>query len=362
MWVRVVYFIFILTFISCVSNNDGWKEGVYNWDNKEVLLEVQDSIEIDTIIDYIIQIHKIGDSFLIEYPYDWAVFKKKGNKLFFESFLIRKGNGPWETLASTRLAQLNDGRLFLGECIGSEKICISATACEKNIEEITEWNIAKRSGANPFYFESIQPVNDKIVIGGIQGNNVSKFVAYNLYENKYQSLNYTYPSLYDDLSDFEKSYATEGVLMKKPDANMYLFSTKTGAYTFIFDCNGETISNIKMMYNLPAKYKTSGEQGKRSKLLDAQTKYNVMPYVTSNCIYMSDRYFTVKDVFGDSGLDELPYYYTKEVVSFDWAGNPYRKYLLQHPIRSMFVNDGDSVLYGLGANDERDLILVYSLR
>ena len=361
MCVRIICFIFILTFMSCVSKNNN-KDLVYNWDNKEVLLKVQDSIEIDTIIDYIIQIHKIGDSFLIEYPYDWAIFKKKGNKLFFESFLIRKGNGPCETLSSTRLSRLNDGRLFLGECIGSEKILISSTTCEKGIEEISEWKISKRSGANPFYFESIQPVNDQIVIGSIQGNNVSKFVAYNLYENKYHSLNYTYPSLYDDLSDFEKSYATEGVLMKKPDANKYLFSTLTGSYTFIFDCNGEVITDIEMIYNHPAKYKTSAEEGKRPKLLDAQTKYNVMPYVTSNCIYMSDRYFTVKDVFGSSELDELPYYYIKEVVSFDWKGNPFQKYILEHPIRSMFVNADDSVLYGIGVNEERDIIWAYSLQ
>jgi hypothetical protein len=134
-----------------------------------------------------------------------------------------------------------------------------------------------------------------------------------------------------------------------------------GDYVFA-DCNGEVITDIEMIYNHPAKYKTSAEEGKRPKLLDAQTKYNVMPYVTSNCIYMSDRYFTVKDVFGSSELDELRYYYTKEVVSFDWKGNSFQKYILEHPIRSMFVNADDSVLYGIGVNEERDIIWAYSLQ
>lgn len=361
MQVRFACLVFISIFISCVPGNDVKKED-YNWKNKEYFLNVQDSIEIDTIIDYIMQIHQIGDAFLIEYPDDWAIFKKRDHKLVFESFLIKKGNGPLETLASTRFARLNDGRLFLGECVGSAKMFISATDCKTDIEEISKWVVTKRNGTNPFYFESIQPVNDEIVIGGIQGNNESKFVSYDLTENKYQSLDYAYPSLYNDLSDFEKSYATEGILMKNPDDNKYLFSTLTGAYCFIFESDGKSLYNRKMIYDFPAKYKSSGEKGKRPRLLDVQTKYNDTPYVTSNYIYMNDKYFTVEDVFGKSGIDELPYYYTTEIVSFDWDGNPYRKYILDRPVRSMFVNDGDSVLYGLDVDDERDVILVYSLR
>lgn len=77
---------------------------------------------------------------------------------------------------------------------------------------------------------------------------------------------------------------------------------------------------------------------------------------------MSDRQVTVEDVFGNKP-QELPYNYTKNVVVFDWNATPLCKYLLDKPIRSMFVDNDDSILYGIAVGDNNyDLILEYRLK
>ena len=300
---KLIYLFIVLLFVSCVSDYRGNSDS-YNWEDKELKLVVQDSIKIDTIIDYVMQIHQIGSFFLVEYPNDWAIFRQQGNRLVFDSFLIRRGNAPFESLASTRFSRLNDGRLFLGECVGSEKIYVSSTDCLKEIERISLWNVNKRIGANPFYFESIQPISDDVVIGGVQGENPTKFVSYSFEKNKYMNLDYNYPTLYDALSNFEKSFAMEGILMKKNNDNKYLFSAIVGLNTFIFECDGDSIYNEKFIYFSPAAYKSSEKRGQRPKLVDVQARYNASPFVTNAYIYMSDRDVTVKDVFSNDVLEE----------------------------------------------------------
>ena len=363
-FMRVLYLFLLLIFVSCGSNHRDSKNKMtsYDWHGKEVLLNAVDSIKVDTVIDYIMSIYPINDVYLVEYPYDWALFIKEDNILKFKSFLLKKGNGPSEVLSSARFARLNDGRFFLGECIGSEKMFVSITDSLTSVEDISLWNVNKRDGANPFYFESLQPVNENIIIGGVQGENASKFVAYNIEQEQYYNLNDNYFFLYDELLDFERSFAMEGFLLKKPDDNKYLFTTTVGLNSIIFDCCGESITNEKIIYQLPASFKSSGEKGKRPKLTDGQTAYNVSPAVTRNYIYMSDRQVTVEDVFGNKP-QELPYNFTKDVVVFDWDATPLCKYLLDKPIRSMFVDNDDSTLYGIAVGDNNyDLILEYRLK
>ena len=169
--------------------------------------------------------------------------------------------------------------------------------------------------------------------------------------------------MYDELSNFEKTFALEGILMKKPNANKYLFSAIVGLNTFIFECDGDSIYNEKFIYLSPAVYKSSDKRGQRPKLIDVQARYNVSPFVTNAYIYMSNRNVTVHNVFSNDVSDELPYMYTSEIVAFSWNGEPCHKYILESPVRSFFVDDDDRVLYGVSVDsDGYDYILKYQLK
>lgn len=50
-------------------------------------------------------------------------------------------------------------------------------------------------------------------------------------------------------------------------------------------------------------------------------------------------------------------------MAFRWDGTPFRKYILDEPVRGFFVDEEKSLLYGFGANDQNgDVILVYDLQ
>lgn len=87
------------------------------------------------------------------------------------------------------------------------------------------------------------------------------------------------------------------------------------------------------------------------------------PFVTDRCIYLSARHVSVKDAFSDHPSEGLPYIFTKEIVAFRWDGTPFRKYILDEPVRGFFVDEEKSLVYGFGANDQNgDVILVYDLQ
>lgn len=336
----------------------------YSWEGKESYLQKSEVVKVDTVIDYILQIQPYGDRFLVEYPYDWAVFHRQGEALSFERYLIRKGEGPEESLSSMRYARMDDGRCFFGECIGSRKVFIAPSAGEGAYAPLVSWKKQRFTGAEKYYFESLQPVDDEVVLGGVQGDCPSKFVVSNLHTGVSSPLEGApYPPLYAELSDFEKSFAAEGFLLKRPGSQRYFYGATVGLYAFVFDCDGQSIRNVRMLYNRPAPFVSRGEQGSRPRLTDGTSAYNAPPFVTDRCIYLSARHVSVKDAFSDHPSEGLPYIFTKEIVAFRWDGTPFRKYILDEPVRGFFVDEEKSLLYGFGANDQNgDVILVYDLQ
>lgn len=362
---KLSFLLAILTVCACgptEKSTQGYED--YSWEGKEIYPQKSDVVKVDTLIDYILQIQPCGDRFLVEYPYDWAVFRRQGEVLRFERYLVRKGEGPEESLSSMRYARMNDGRCFFGECIGSRKVFIAPSAGEGTYALLSSWKKLRCTGAEKYYFESLQPVDDEVVLGGVQGDCPSKFVASNLQTGVSVPLEGApYPSLYAELSDFEKSFATEGFLLKQPGSHRYVYSAMVGLYAFVFDCDGQSICNVRVLYNRPAPFVSRGEQGSRPRLTDGTSAYNVSPFVTDRCIYLSNRHVSVKEAFSDHPSDDLPYFFTKEIVAFRWDGTPFRKYLLDEPVRGFFVDEEKSLLYGFGANDQNgDVILVYDLQ
>lgn len=76
--------------------------------------------------------------------------------------------------------------------------------------------------------------------------------------------------------------------------------------------------------------------------------------MTKNYIYYSNRRATVEDVFRlETKFEGYPYYYTREIIAFDWNGKPVRKYIFDRPVSSFFVEEDDSMIYGV-TTDSRD--------
>lgn len=334
----------------------------YDWSGKEIYLKTDKVVTIDTIIDYIMSVKREGNYYLIEYPYDCALYKEVGDKLVFDKYLIRKGGAPYETASSTRLSNLNDGRYFLGECIGSQKIFVSPTSNPEDLSDITRWETQSRENPSlPFFFESIQPVNDEMLIGSTLGNNSSKFASYNLKTKQYNALDWAYPAIYNELSDAQKAFTMEGTLLKKPNENKYLFKPNIGFAMFVFDCDGNKINNEKYIFNRFAAFGqgTDGENS-RPRLLEERTcPYGISACVANNYIYMRGKVVTIDDIFGENSTED--YAYTDVIDSFDWNGKQHKRYLLDRKVKLFNVNTDDSALYGIVEGDEGDEIVIYNL-
>ncbi len=351
-----------LLFCACSSESEQLKGfDYYDWSDKEVHLKVDRVLKMDTIIDYLMSINREGDYYVVEYPYDWALYKLDGDQLVFDRYLIKKGSGPYETSSSTRFSKLNDGRYFLSECIGSKKIFVSPTSDSDELSDITRWKSMSREDPSlPYFLESIQPINDEMVIGSTLGNSKSKFATYDLKTKQYAALDYIYPAVYDELSDAQKAFAMEGVLMKKPNENKYLFKPNIGLVMLLFECEGNKIGKAKYIFNQFAAFgKGEGDENARPRLMDRKAPYGMTVSVADDYIYLKGKLVTVEEVFGPNSSSDNAY--ADNVLSFDWNGKPHKKYILDEKINNFMVDDDDSVLYAIVEGEDGYEIRVYNI-
>lgn len=67
-------------FCACSSETEQLKGfDYYDWSGKEVHLKADRVLKMDTIIDYLMSINREGDYYVVEYPYDWALYKLDGD-------------------------------------------------------------------------------------------------------------------------------------------------------------------------------------------------------------------------------------------------------------------------------------------
>lgn len=337
----------------------------YDWSKLETQLSNPVKIEIDTVADYFLEIHKYSNKIFVQ-GVNCNLYELEGDSLKFKTSYLKKGDGPREVQSSIEFSRMNDGRFVAIEGIGSQKIFVSHTSDIAELEDASTWNLSVRpKQESKFFFQRLQPINDTLLIGAIMGDCPSKFASCNLNTGEMVPLNYTYPAILDNLSDFEKSFAYEGFLYKKPDENKYVFTSYTGLYSFIFDCDGKKIENLRHIFNKPAAYESRGN-GKRPGLVDGKSEYVCSsPHVTERNLYYSSRRATAEDVFKlDTKFDGYPCYYTKEILVFDWEGKPYKKYVLDKPIHNFFVDESASMLYGLSSDSpdsEEEYIVGYKM-
>ena len=350
---------------SCTPSktNEGYED--YDWTALEKRLENPIKIPIDTMLDVSMKMRTLGDKVLMECPYRQVLYELKDNRLQYKNVFIKEGQGPLEVLTGANVNRMNDGRFVAIEPGGSKKIFVSRTADEKELEDISTWHsFIRQDEVTEYFCQTLLPINDTLLLGSALGNCPSKFVVNNLNTGESVPLNYSFPEVLDNLADFAKTFALDGRMYKKPDENKYVYYCLTGLYSFIFDYQDGKMENMKYIFNQPAAYESRGEKA-RPRLCDGKSVYAADCYVAKEHIYYSNRRATVEDVFKlETTFEGYPYYYTREFIVFDWNGKPVRKYVLDRMVSDFFVDEDESIFYGMtidSPDSEEEYLVAYKL-
>ena len=362
-YISLIVVLAILCSCTPSKTNEGYED--YDWTALEKRLENPIKILIDTVVDIPISMNKVGNRVLMECSESQVLYELKDNRLQYKSVLIKKGQGPLDVAYSVDMSRMNDGRFVATEHIGTKKMFVSQTADGSEWEDISTWHsFIRQDEATKYFFQTLLPINDTLFLGSVLGNCPSKFVVNNLNTGESVPLDYAYPEVLKDLSDFAKTFALDGCTYKKPDENKYVYYSQIGLFSFIFDYKDGKMENLKYIFNQPAAYESRGEL-ERPKLCDRKSIFFPGFFAAKEHIYYSNRRATVEDVFTlDTKFEGYPYYYTREYIVFDWDGKPVRKYILDRPIYRCFVDEDESMLYGMtmdSPDSEEEYLVAYKL-
>lgn len=363
---RQISFVILSILCSCSTTPDknlGYVD--YDWTALEERVINPIKMEIDSLIDYNMGFKKIGNKILADCPNCMVLYEVKGNELRYKNLFIKKGEGPFEVLSNVSVDRMNDGRFVATENIGSKKVFVSQSGDEGELEDISKWRPIIRQDKNTkYFFQTLLPINDSLFLGSALGDCSSKFVVNHLNTGESDPLNYSYPEVLDNLSDFEKAFAYDGYMHKKPDDSKYVYFTQTGLYSFIFDFMDGKLENFEYVFNQPVAYQPNSK-GNRPRIVDPKSIYTTDCYVTKNYIYYSNMRATVEDVFKlETKFEGYSYGYTREIISFDWNGKPYKKFILDRPVRAFFVEEDDSMIYGVAMDtpdSDEEYVVGYNL-
>ena len=191
------------------------------------------------------------------------------------------------------------------------------------------------------YFSRICPLNDSLFLG------VGAYMAeyqYVLFNSKSEVIDYSVEIFGTKDGKFNmhhKSLANQGKFKKHPTKNKFVFSLNNSSNIEFIEVFDSKIILIKSLKSGDPKYNpiTSGEM------------YGVMPDrdctigyididVDENYIYTL---YTDKKIANYDGKDNT--YSSKNILVFDWEGNPVHKYTLDNEAYNITVNEKLNTLY-----------------
>lgn len=298
-------------------------------------------------------------------PNSTEVYTLNGDTLKFKNTLIKQGQGPAEVVSGSEFYQLNDGRYAVVEGIGSKKTFISKTNDINELSDVGGWNVNIRNENDPKMFvEKIVPIDENNFFCLVIGSKPNKYAVFNNNTSQFTPISFPYPKESDHLTNFTKSLGYIGFISKRPKKNEFIYTCMYGLLTYIFDYNNKDITNVRYIYNKPPEYEQRGE----TEYPKHANKKNIItspPYVTPNYVYMKNNKTTVEGAFrNDEKIEGYPYWYSRQILVFDWNGKPVKKYMLDRLISYFFIDENDNALYGITSDSpdsDEDYLVKYQL-
>lgn len=287
----------------------------------------------------------------------------------FEEFL-NIGNGPYEVKMPRFYWNFKEQLLIICDYANREnKIIYIPTGNFSNISDVNTWEVSK--------FTPFKINNNVIAPHSLACLEKGKFIAIPVFyadrmfayidnvNDTIKLLNFDYP---DDKCGITSSkirpFAYTGWFKKHPYENKFVHFTSLNRYMLIAEYKNGEIKEIASPYKMYPQY-TLEEDGRNIRRNKECYLGARKVYPTANHIYILMNDMTVDDSRNGKLTDGYSTSYCNEIYVFDWEGKPVRKYLLDHRVQNIWVDENDEAIYATTEDmenlDRGTVFLRYSL-
>ena len=281
------------------------------------------------------------DSFLIINDYGnediYSVFKTE-NMFPIYSFGNR-GEGPKDYIFPEKMKILEDGVHIFDRALAKfNKFCfnINNEPCHSFVKKD-----ALLVGLN-----NVIPVNDSLCVALSYGDKARYVVLKN--DSLYSS-SINYPDDGIAASNIKKSLVYQGLLLKHPSMNKFVFSSYYGKILEILELDeNEDLNLIYSSYEIFPQYVPN--ENSSTEMLDENLTGFLTASVSNEYIYLLYSGMTKKDKNRNLSA---------KIEVYDWGGNMLRTILLDTLLSEFCVNIDNKILYGISMDemDNYDLVL-----
>lgn len=340
---------------SCQPSKRHIDENVPLHELKAVVLE-PDSL----VLGYKI-VAKSGDYVVMptsRYSTLYELCKMQGDSLLLQKRFLTRGEGPDE-LGMSFDAYYADSQLLVAYDPNIRK------ALKINLHDCIEGKLSSWKVCSAFMkkdnisFGSFIFETDSTVIATCQQEHVKSYlVRLDLNTGDYDYLWGLWPDDGWQGEEYVKQgeYTQNASLCKRPGDNLYFISSGYGHYGEIFSVHGDKIESKCLVFDDYPVY--SSKDGLNAS--HASSNYlGIDAFATRQFIYIKLR----EETLGDWRKAGFPsdWGYTDEVRVYGWDGMLRKKYHLDRPVLTMFVDEDDRTLWGMTQGEEEGCFVRYEL-
>lgn len=254
---------------------------------------------------------------------------------------LRKGDGPGE-FQHIRLTQMLSDSTFL------------------LVENGRGWPYSTNVN-NPGIPKLEARIDTSMCIGMIKtrfdqyiGNGIFNGGRYKIYDipSSMQRFAASYPDDGVELSDMAKFFAYQGRMMINPRGDRFVFACSGAAVFEIYDIRKNSIVPVKLSHIWYPMYEPASVG--LSPVTKSENKFGYPDlYVTPKYIYMI---FSGRVMEKASGPELERVMSGRDILVFDWNGDPVRRYKTDVDVKNICVADDDKTMYAIALKPDPELV------
>lgn len=278
--------------------------------------------------------------------YFFKIFHVSGDSLLYDGHFLQQGRGAYEmNIPKVKYDPLSE-TLYVYAPFNQENKCFAIRPGKGgDLYNPSSWDKYKLPAQQSRL--NMELVNDSVYIN-IRRNDENRMFAltYRGKDDYFKSPDFSYPGDRNDIPAEDKALLYQGEIIKHPGRETFLYTCNAWKLIFIFDLEGENISNVRYISREEPLYKPVPD-GFRPYSFPADSRMGCLRFfVTAKNIYLGYNPLTIGQIRNMETYKSYPFSYIDHINVFDWNGAFVKRLILDTPVDSFIVTPDDMSLYG----------------
>jgi len=285
----------------------------------------------------------------------------RNDSLVYIGDFLSKGRGPAEMMSPTLHYAASSNQIVIYDNLSNDKVFYIDAANIQNVFTTNSWKLININHIRNFTY--LYPLADYTFLGLLPiQRKATKQMFYYIDLNGIYGLNLLFPTDNSVITDsYQKLQAYKGKIEKHPSTNRFVYFSEMNRYMHIFDFTPDSLITVSTPYTEYPRYSLAADRMN----IDRDGDNYVGPitfYAGDKHIYILMNNATYTHLREEKLIDGYPWNMSNCVYIFDWEGNPVKKYVLDHFVRSIFVDSKEQYIYGYADGDESIKLFRYTMK